>query len=137
MTKKLDDFTKSYLTCALWTSTDDNEESYLDNNFQIEDIAIDDLIKIKIQCENFQKNNVFLLQKAYEKVGYNASNAGHDLWLTRNGHGTGFWDRDLNDIGEQLSLKAKELNVSDIYKGDDEKLYLTNLPQDKNKVKLR
>ena len=25
--------------------------------------------------------------------GYNLSQLGHDFWLTRNGHGTGFWDR--------------------------------------------
>lgn len=26
--------------------------------------------------------------------------AGHDLWLTRNGHGAGFWDRDDSVYGE-------------------------------------
>lgn len=28
---------------------------------------------------------------------------GHDLWLTTHGHGTGFWDRDLGELGDQLS----------------------------------
>lgn len=28
---------------------------------------------------------------------------GHDLLLTRNGHGTGFWDRGHGDIGETLT----------------------------------
>lgn len=27
------------------------------------------------------------------------SQAGHDLWLTRNGHGVGFWDRDDSAYG--------------------------------------
>lgn len=29
---------------------------------------------------------------------------GHDFWLTRNGHGSGFWDRsELGELGEQIS----------------------------------
>ena len=32
---------------------------------------------------------------------------GHDYWLTRNGHGTGFWDRDLpGDLGRILTDEA-------------------------------
>jgi hypothetical protein len=37
------------------------------------------------------------------------SQAGHDLWLTRNGHGVGFWDRDDSTYGatdEGASLKT-------------------------------
>lgn len=35
--------------------------------------------------------------------------AGHDLWLTRNGHGAGFWDRDLGELGERLSDAARAM----------------------------
>lgn len=28
---------------------------------------------------------------------------GHDLWLTQNRHGAGFWDRGLGKLGEQLT----------------------------------
>lgn len=36
--------------------------------------------------------------------------AGHDLWLTRNGHGAGFWDGDWRDhdvlcnVSEQFDI---------------------------------
>ena len=33
--------------------------------------------------------------------------AGHDFALTRNGHGTGFWDRGLGRIGDMLSNECK------------------------------
>ena len=33
--------------------------------------------------------------------------AGHDFALTRNGHGTGFWDRGLGAIGDMLSNECK------------------------------
>jgi hypothetical protein len=29
--------------------------------------------------------------------------AGHDLWLTSGGHGVGFWDRGLGNLGDRLS----------------------------------
>ncbi len=33
--------------------------------------------------------------------------AGHDFLLTRNGHGAGFWDRGLGEVGDRLSEAAK------------------------------
>lgn len=41
------------------------------------------------------------------------SYAGHDFWLTRNGHGAGFWDRGLGDLGERLTEAAKAYNTAD------------------------
>lgn len=32
---------------------------------------------------------------------------GHDLLLTRNGHGAGFWDRGLGDLGDRLTTAAR------------------------------
>ena len=40
---------------------------------------------------------------------------GHDLWLTRNGHGAGFWDRGLDDLGERLSAAARSLGEAYSY----------------------
>jgi len=45
---------------------------------------------------------------------------GHDLWLTRNGHGTGFWDRGLGDLGDRLSNAARTLGEADSWVHDDD-----------------
>lgn len=37
----------------------------------------------------------------------NYAQLGHDLWLTRNGHGAGFWDRGTGAKGERLTELAK------------------------------
>lgn len=51
--------------------------------------------------------------------------AGHDLWLTRNGHGAGFWDGDWPEaLGEQLTEIAHGLGERHLYRGDDGLLYL-------------
>jgi len=36
-----------------------------------------------------------------------AEQFGHDLLLTRSGHGAGFWDRGLGDLGDRLSAAAR------------------------------
>ena len=52
--------------------------------------------------------------------------AGHDLWLTRNGHGAGFWDGDWpEDFGDRLTAAAKALGECWAYVGDDGLVYLT------------
>ena len=51
--------------------------------------------------------------------------AGHDLWLTRNRHGTGFWDRGYDDdVAKILTDAAHSMGGSDPYIGDDGLCYL-------------
>jgi len=35
-----------------------------------------------------------------------ASQCGHDLWLTRKRHGAGFWDRGMSELGDRLTKIA-------------------------------
>lgn len=44
---------------------------------------------------------------------------GHDLALTRNGHGAGFWDRGLGDAGDVLTDWAKSLGTLNVFHGHD------------------
>ena len=47
-------------------------------------------------CEAFFHENKKLLRES----GLHPDQCGHDFWLTRNGHGAGFWDRGLADTGQ-------------------------------------
>lgn len=50
---------------------------------------------------------------------------GHDLWLTRNRHGAGFWDGDWpSPLAESLTEFSNELGECVAYLGDDKLLYL-------------
>lgn len=42
------------------------------------------------------------------------SSIGHDFWLTRNGHGAGFWDRKI-ERGEELTELCKEFGEHYMY----------------------
>ena len=92
-----DNFFHAYLSCALWSSIDDDGEP-LDGLFTIDDISEESLNQMRRDCEAFFVDYGHLFRHAEER-------AGHDFWLTRNRHGAGFWDRP-EFYGEQ---EAKEL----------------------------
>jgi len=50
---------------------------------------------------------------------------GMDIWLTRNGHGSGFFDRSY-DHEKELMDAAHNLKEVDLYIGDDNKLHFSN-----------
>jgi len=79
-----DEFFNAYVSCALWASTDDNGEPM--DIYTIDDIEGDTVAQMRTDCANF-------LDLAGGWIGDQASDAGHDFWLTRNRHGAGFWDR--------------------------------------------
>jgi len=118
---ELDEFIKGYITCALWAETD--EEEPLDTRYVIEDIAPVAMVSIAEDCLDFQQSNADLLQE-YVACGRSMAQAGHDFWLTRNGHGAGFWDRGFGEVGDKLTAAAKVYGSCDIYVGDDGKLYI-------------
>lgn len=56
--------------------------------------------------------------------GYGASRLGHDFWLSRNGHGAGFFDRDElpEALRDALQKIATECGTVETYRDDDGKL---------------
>ena len=118
----IDAFTREYLQTALFAELDPSDESggqQLDSNYTLDDFHLDFVLEAKQDCEDFQEANEELLSKAYEIVGYDETDAGSDFWLSRNGHGAGFFDRGLNELQEAAHVYG---NV-DVYVGDDGKLY--------------
>lgn len=93
----LDAFTRAYLECALWSSNDNNDPETggdpLGDTHTIEDITQDAIQAAIRDCSEFQDMLECTLDDLYTNHGCDPSQAGHDFWLTRNGHGAGFWDR--------------------------------------------
>jgi hypothetical protein len=117
----LDIFTIAYIEAMLWTTDDDNENP-LDKNYDATDIAPDALKKIKADCAKFQE----AAAAAIAEADRGAERAGHDFWLTRNGHGAGFWDGDWKEPhGTNLTKLSKEFGMCDAYLGDDGLIYIT------------
>lgn len=113
---QLDLFLKAYVEAALWSSTDDKDVP-LDKYHTAKDLAPETVAKMKADCQKFLVEND-------EDIGIEYERAGHDFWLTRNGHGAGFWDGDWEEeAGERLTKSAHAFGQADLYIGDDGKIY--------------
>ena len=109
---------KHYIICALWSYIDDDGEP-LDSVYTMDDISAQTLKQMDIEVSDFIKDNESLLIES----GQSDQQIGHDFWLTRNGHGAGFWDRGLGAIGDALTKASKSFGGSDLYVGDDGLIY--------------
>lgn len=113
----VDTFTKAYIECALWASTDDAGEP-LDGLYGIDDMSQECIDALVADCRDFQSTFAGLLALA----GDEAQN-GHDFWLTRNRHGAGFWDLGYGDVGQKLTEMAHPYGECNLYVGDDGKIH--------------
>lgn len=85
------------------------------------DLTPDALADIQADCGTFHVEARDLLHEAYER-DYDAEQAGRDFWFTRNGHGVGFWDREVLDeggLGERLSDIARTFGECNPYANED------------------
>jgi hypothetical protein len=122
MTMNIDTILHHYMVCALWSSNDESDESGgdpMDANYGLEDIAPESVAKMREDVTDFVKANEIDLMAS----GQSEEQIGHDFWLTRNGHGAGFWDRGLGELGDRLSQACKPYGEVNLYVGDDGKVY--------------
>ena len=115
-------FVEAYIEAALWSTNDESTPEGgepLDKNYGIGDISPETINAMTADCLVFQEQNSDDLEKCTDEQG------GHDFWLTRNGHGAGFWDRDYldDDVGERLSEASRAFGEENLYVGDDGTIY--------------
>lgn len=119
------EFFQAYLDAALWASMDQSTPSGgrpLDDNYTVDDIHPDTRGKMEADCDRFWDECGHLIEaEGACLAGGAAAQAGHDFWLTRNGHGAGFWETpDWREAeGEQLTAACKRFGECDLYVGDD------------------
>lgn len=130
---EITEFIDGYSECALWAALDlshvkDNGDS---PTFDEQDLGVDDLTPeaqkaFRQDCIDFIDSNAEdLLTAVYEAdrgEDFGFAGMGHDFFLTRNGHGTGFWDRGLGDIGDRLTANCKPYGEVNLYSTPDGKV---------------
>jgi hypothetical protein len=109
----LQKFLTAYIGCALWSSNTDEDESLMSHT-----VSKEAQTQMEADCKAFLEKNEAL-------IGDRVGDAGHDFWLTRNGHGAGFWDGDWPEHGEELTEASKAFKECDLYVGDDDLVYLS------------
>lgn len=112
-----------YIIAALWTDAPEgtNPRAPRETEEKALQLARDFLRAIGPECQEYLKNNTEYFQ--HPDCGGRAEAAiGHDLWLTSQGHGVGFWDRDAlhEDVREFLTglAERKEFTLyPEFYRG--------------------
>lgn len=125
-------FLKGYILAALDLMEDEEDDPDAEEkntrNVTVDDIAPSTLKAIKADCDKFfneNKDDVTDDDKILRRSDSVEESAGHDFFLTRHGHGAGFWDGDWEkDTGERLTEASKQFRESDWYVGDDGKVYI-------------
>lgn len=112
----IDDYTQNalvqYAKTALWSSTDDDDNP-LDEWSEVNDFTREAWLDMRGDVADFVQAN-------WEDVkSLDASQVGHDFWLTRNRHGAGFWDRGLGELGDKLTSAAHVYSSSYLWQDDN------------------
>lgn len=139
----MDTFTQAYVECLLWSTTahgdeipEDSDRSFQDLNYDASDLSPETLAQVSKDCSAFQSDNALDLalvtstpepdtysaQRAVRPLsGWTMARMGHDFWLTREGHGAGFWDeyygadKDLVDAFKRLTDASRPYGSFDLY----------------------
>lgn len=130
-----EEFIRAYITTSTWATNDESDPETggepLDDTYTdgADDFADEAIVSIVQECLMFMEENHDDLN--CDGVNYGpdfgqAGRAGHDFFLTRNGHGAGFWDGDWpKEEGERLTEASRKFGESQPYIGDDELLYVS------------
>jgi hypothetical protein len=112
-----------YTVALRWSETnhqlDEDGEVWIDQPFDAIDAELTEDAKAEIRKDV----NAFLLGNQRDIHAYTEAlglpQVGHDFALTRNGHGAGFWDRGLGELGQRLSDASKPYGEQHLILGDD------------------
>jgi len=105
----------------------------MDDNYDEADLSPEALERMLADCAHFESEQGEVIREAIEtgEVRFGPDfgalgRAGHDFWLTRNGHGAGFWDGGWpKPMADELTKAAKAFGGCDLYAGDEGKLHLS------------
>lgn len=137
---QLAQFAAGYIECGLWCDLmpldmPDNGETGAGNEWPewVDKLSAEAETAILAECAGFLAANYadLLLYAEQHEEGVRRdestpgpwAHAGHDFWLTRNGHGAGFWDRGLGELGTRLTSASEPYGEANLYVGDDGKVY--------------
>jgi hypothetical protein len=122
--------TRGYVSAMLWTTTDEQDGRYLDERYNIDDLSVDARETVELDCTRFVLENWDVLKGAVPVAATERtdkwSQVGHDFWLTRCGHGAGFWDGHWSSPhGWQLTGASRKAGECWVYVSDDNEVEVT------------
>jgi hypothetical protein len=139
LTEQIGDVLKGYASALLWAnaqcvaedgeSCEDGQSGDCEHTlnahleYSLEDFSDDDQRAMRRDVERMVLDGLTDFREYLERREYDPSEGtvamyfGHDFALNRNGHGTGFWDRGLGELGERLAGRASAFGETYVYVG--------------------
>ena len=116
-----DDFFNGFLEAAFWSTSpmmgEDEHSDYPEDyslsqrGFSPSDLTEDSATILRAHALSFYARCFYLIEADECNRGSgeysNSAQAGHDFWLTSQGHGAGFWDGDWPTHGDSLTKFSK------------------------------
>lgn len=112
-------FIEGYIDACLWANLyqDEDDDGSTSPDLPVELsrplLTFDSVKDLVRDAVSFFTQEFTALSEAAENRAWDL--LGHDFALTRNGHGTGFWDRGLGDLGDHLTDSAKVYGTVDLW----------------------
>lgn len=117
------EFIQQYIETARWSSNDTERDTpiayHLTDDTEYAGETIRAMIRDGLEFLRVPEN-VKLIEDCLDDF----SMAGHDYWLTRCGHGAGFWDGDWPVSGDTLAEVSKKMGARCLFVGDDGLIYI-------------
>jgi hypothetical protein len=114
------DFLTGYRECAVWCGIMVFDELTGDDLYSTADLSDDAVIESQKDCQAFFESNLALMQETGQK---DFGTHGFDFYLSRNGHGAGYFDRGYGAVGDELQSAARVYGSANLFVGNDEKLH--------------
>ena len=121
MKTDLQKFTDAYLEALFFAEVGGDSEIPDDA-----ELSEETQLNIEAECRSFWRRfgcyiNTETCQNAFNDT---VKQAGHDFYLTRNGHGVGFWETEWpKPYRDMLTKGAESYGPMEIYLGDDGLIY--------------
>ena len=115
----LSDAAQAYILAALWTFDEDAPSGEYSTSGRFEElfplIDLPTVLKMAEDANRFQQENATLIDQAQ----LSESRAGHCFWLSRNGHGSGFFDEysqtecDAYEKEQAIAVETRDFSKRD------------------------
>ncbi|MGD6750385.1 hypothetical protein [Streptomyces sp. BH105] len=119
----VENFATAALHTALWAdcmpeSESDDAETGMDSgeaqSHDLSDMSEESRAQFLEVCKDFCEGN------SADLSDIDPGRAGHDFWLTSQGHGAGFWDGDYpHELGQRLTAAAKVYSFNGVWREGD------------------